>query len=441
MRDIDRDTVIDVVKLSKRYRIGALQIADKSLGEGLVEALIQPFRLVYSVVRRNRPGPSEDEFIWALKDVSFQVQRGEVVGIIGHNGAGKSTLLKVLTRITFPTEGYARIRGRVGSLLEVGTGFQGMLTGRENTYLNGAFLGMTKSEIDAKFDEIVEFSGVEKFIDTPVRHYSSGMYLRLAFAVAAHLEPDILLVDEVLAVGDAAFQRKCLGKMKDVTYEGRTVLFVSHNMLAIQQLCERALLMEQGGVIMDNTAASVIDTYLKMTDDDQGETTDIAHAERHPSVTRDDIRFTRFTLVDDEGIFTNRVKYGDTLRFYIEARSKIEMDGLTIAMQIETRDQFTVTTILGEEYDVEYSASPDEPLRVRLDLDHMTLRPGTYRVTILAIRQRIGLPDDRVENPLVFEVLPLRSEDSLTLGRGLLTPKVSWRAVTPELAHSVTLES
>ena len=209
------------------------------------------------------------DIIWALKDVSFEVKHGEAIGIIGRNGAGKSTLLKILSRITEPTHGRARVYGRVGSLLEVGTGFHPDLTGRENIYLNGTILGMKKREIDRKFDEIVEFSGVEKFIDTPVKRYSSGMRIRLGFSVAAHLEPEILIIDEVLAVGDAEFQRKCLGKMQDVAGAGRTVLFVSHNMVAVQSLCSRSLLLEQGGLIKDAPAAEVISAYLQTSNSAQ----------------------------------------------------------------------------------------------------------------------------------------------------------------------------
>ena len=204
----------------------------------------------------------QEDTIWALKDVSFEVRRGEVVGIIGRNGAGKSTLLKILSRITKPTEGYAEIHGRVGTLLEVGTGFHPELTGRENIYLSGAILGMRKAEIERKFDEIVAFAEIEKFIDTPIKHYSSGMYVRLAFAVAAHLEPEILLVDEVLAVGDAAFQKKCLGKMGDVAKEGRTVLFVSHNMTAVKSLCKEGMLLREGIISCSGEINQVVNTYL-----------------------------------------------------------------------------------------------------------------------------------------------------------------------------------
>ncbi|MCJ7620698.1 MAG: ABC transporter ATP-binding protein, partial [Anaerolineae bacterium] len=220
------DIAVHVENLSKQYRIGAPQARYKTLRESLVDMASAP---VHRLRRLGQPSP-ENETIWALKDVSFDVKKGEVVGIIGRNGSGKTTLLKILSRITEPTEGHAEIKGRVGSLLEVGTGFHPELTGRENIYLNGAILGMKRAEIDERFDEIVAFSEIERFLDTPVKRYSSGMYVRLAFSVAAHLEPEILLVDEVLAVGDAAFQKKCLGKMGDVAREGRTGLFVSHNM-------------------------------------------------------------------------------------------------------------------------------------------------------------------------------------------------------------------
>ena len=230
--------------LAKRFRLGKRQRYGV-LRDSLTELARAPLR----ALTRSGAGRREAETIWALRDVSFEVGHGEVVGIIGRNGAGKSTLLKVLSRITEPTAGRAEVHGRVGSLLEVGTGFHHELTGRENVYLNGAILGMRKAEIDRNFDEIVAFAELERFLDTPVKHYSSGMYMRLAFAVAAHLEPEILLVDEVLAVGDLAFQTKCLRKMQDVSVAGRTVLFVSHNMGAIQRLCPRSLLLDDGRVV------------------------------------------------------------------------------------------------------------------------------------------------------------------------------------------------
>ncbi|MDX6696394.1 MAG: lipopolysaccharide transport system ATP-binding protein [Blastocatellia bacterium] len=256
------DVAITAESIAKEYRIGGLQDSYRTLRDVLAGAALGPVRAFQSLLRRGRVVP-DNEIIWALKDISFEVKRGEIVGLIGRNGAGKSTLLKVLSRITEPTRGRARINGRVGSLLEVGTGFHPELSGRENTFLNGAILGMKKSEIKRKFDEIVAFAEVERFVDTPVKHYSSGMYLRLAFAVAAHLEPEILLVDEVLAVGDAAFQNKCLGKMSDIAGEGRTVLFVSHNMPAIKNLCHRALLLDGGSIEREGDAAAVVQYYLQ----------------------------------------------------------------------------------------------------------------------------------------------------------------------------------
>ncbi len=281
------DTAIKVEGLSKRYRIGVNQLAFpcKTLREKISSSAAAPFRFAKHLLTQNGNGngieprtvnrqasanssaalnlrAERGEMIWALKDISFEIKRGEVVGIIGRNGAGKSTLLKILSRITEPTEGYSDIYGRVGSLLEVGTGFQPELTGRENIFLNGSILGMKHAEIKKKFDEIVAFAEVEKFIDTPVKYYSSGMYVRLAFAVAAHLDPEILLVDEVLAVGDAAFRKKCLGKMDDVARQGRTVLFVSHDMTNIATLCRQAILLGAGRLMKTGSAPVVIADYL-----------------------------------------------------------------------------------------------------------------------------------------------------------------------------------
>src|SRR5256712_8753942 len=259
------DIAIRVENLGKRYRIGQ-RLRYQTFRDALSGVLSAPFRGVHSYLSGQRPSEchhESDDVIWALKDVSFDVKYGEVIGVIGRNGAGKSTLLKILSRITKPTEGCAEIHGRVGSLLEVGTGFHPDLTGRENIYLNGAILGITKRDIDRKFDEIVAFAEIEKFLDTPVKHYSSGMYMRLAFAVAAHLEPEILLVDEVLAVGDAAFQKKCLGKMDSVAREGRTVLFVSHNMTAMRSLCRKAIWLDKGAVAGEGETGRMIDDYLQ----------------------------------------------------------------------------------------------------------------------------------------------------------------------------------
>jgi lipopolysaccharide transport system ATP-binding protein len=255
------EPAIRVENVSKRYRIG-LRNTHRTLRESLTEAAKQPLQSVKTLLGRDN-GREAQNIFWALKDVSFEVKQGEVLGIIGRNGAGKSTLLKILSRVTEPTDGRVEGYGRVGSLLEVGTGFHPELTGRENIYLNGAILGMTRAEINRKFDEIVAFSEIEQFLDTPVKRYSSGLYVRLAFAVAAHLEPEILIIDEVLAVGDAGFQKKCLGKMDHVARTGRTVLFVSHNMTAVQSLCNRAIQLNRGHVVSEGSPAEVTSEYLR----------------------------------------------------------------------------------------------------------------------------------------------------------------------------------
>jgi lipopolysaccharide transport system ATP-binding protein len=304
---------IQVHNLSKQYKIGVAKNRHDTLRDQIMHA-------VTSMVGRNGRSHHVEDTIWALKDVSFEIKHGESVGIIGPNGAGKSTLLKILSRITEPTTGYANIHGRVASLLEVGTGFHAELTGRENIYLNGAVLGMKKAEIDRKFDEIVDFSGVEKFIDTPVKRYSSGMYVRLAFAVAAHLEPEILIVDEVLAVGDAAFQKKCLGKMDDVARTGRTVIFVSHDLKAVEHLCRSALLINKAQLQMKDTVVNTINAYLAAYI-----RTPTVSIEEMPRVNGGkDIRLTGLELLNDRGEPTQVFRYGDrmVMRFHFKVLNK-----------------------------------------------------------------------------------------------------------------------
>ncbi len=255
---------VKVSGLSKAYSLGIVDRREKTLIDAILSSLIYPFRNYKSIKALKKANPSDESIFWANRDITFEVKKGEVLGIIGKNGAGKSTLLKMLSRITQPTYGRIDLYGRVASLLEVGTGFNPELTGKENIYLNGTILGLTKKEIDKEFDSIIEFSGIQKFIDTPVKRYSSGMKVRLAFAVAAHLNPEILIIDEVLAVGDAEFQKKCVGKMEQVSKgEGRTVIFVSHDMAAVKKMCDRAILLEQGKIIKEGDPSSVIDFYLQ----------------------------------------------------------------------------------------------------------------------------------------------------------------------------------
>jgi lipopolysaccharide transport system ATP-binding protein len=304
--------------LGKRYRLesgGEAGFRYRSLREEVVRWARAPLRLL-----RGARGPRREDF-WALRDVSFDLQAGEVLGIVGRNGAGKSTLLKILSRITKPTAGQVELRGRVGSLLEVGTGFHPELTGRENVFLNGSLLGMGRREIARKFDEIAAFAEVAKFLDTPVKRYSSGMYVRLAFAVAAHLEPEILIVDEVLAVGDAEFQKKCLNKMGDVAHQGRTILFVSHNMGAVQNLCRRAILLEHGQLRMLGTAREVVARYLEATD--TAAATPLG--ERRDRCGEGRFRFEEVVLLDGEGRPRAYAVTGEDL--YLKLRLRVPTDG------------------------------------------------------------------------------------------------------------------
>ncbi len=323
---------IQVRDLGKQYRIGAVVTRYPTLREALADR-------VQALFHRNHRA---DETIWALRHVSFEVEHGKVLGVIGRNGAGKSTLLKILSRVTEPTEGEAEIRGRVGSLLEVGTGFHPELTGRENIYLNGAILGMKRSEIDRKFDEIVAFAEVEPFIDTPVKRYSSGMYLRLAFAVAAHLEPEILVVDEVLAVGDAEFQRKCLGKMGEVAREGRTVLFVSHNMSAILRLTEETLVLEKGRLVMRAPTPEAVDYYLSQGFSQTGER--VWHAEEVPASAAP-FRPIALRIRNAQGQVVDTVRSVEPSTIEIEYELSAPIAGLRVGFYLmSTRGEYVFTS-------------------------------------------------------------------------------------------------
>jgi len=323
---------IQVRDLGKQYRIGAVVTRYPTLREAMADR-------VQSIFRRNLH-PAET--IWALRHVSFEVEHGKVLGVIGRNGAGKSTLLKILSRVTEPTEGEAEIRGRVGSLLEVGTGFHPELTGRENIYLNGAILGMKRAEIDRKFDEIVAFAEVEPFIDTPVKRYSSGMYLRLAFAVAAHLEPEILVVDEVLAVGDAEFQRKCLGKMGEVAREGRTVLFVSHNMSAILRLTEETLVLDKGRLVMRAPTPEAVDFYLSQGFSQTGER--IWHPDEVPASAAP-FRPIALRIRNAQGQVVDTIRSVEPSAIEIEYELSAPIPGLRVGLYLmSTRGEYVFTS-------------------------------------------------------------------------------------------------
>jgi lipopolysaccharide transport system ATP-binding protein len=360
--------IISVENLSKQYRIG-MSKRHNSFRDVFDDRVRSLFKA------KDRTGAQASNTIWALRDVSFDVQEGEVLGIIGKNGAGKSTLLKILSRITDPTLGCIRIRGRIASLLEVGTGFSGELTGRENIYLNGAILGMKKTEIKNKFDEIVSFAEIEKFIDTPVKHYSSGMYMRLAFAVAAHLEPEILIVDEVLAVGDAAFQKKCLGKMEHVSlHEGRTVLFVSHQMGTIAQLCKRALLLQHGKIDAIGAVSDVVAAYMN-----QAAGTSVGF-EAQPSAAKD-IAIIKAEALDEHG--TPVTVFTHTQRITIEITCRINkwVRGAEIRIGVRDSRRNVFTT------DTELSIGSLQNARVLIAkavIPGNLLRPEHYFMTLAA---------------------------------------------------------
>ena len=393
------DVAITVEGLSKRYRIGAQQQAYKTLREKVNDTALAPFRAMKSLAGRNGHN-SKSEMIWALKDVSFEVKQGEVVGIIGRNGAGKSTLLKILSRITEPTEGYADIHGRIASLLEVGTGFHPELTGRENIYLNGSILGMKRAEINRKFDEMVAFAEIEKFIDTPVKHYSSGMYVRLAFAVAAHLDPEILLVDEVLAVGDAAFQKKCLGKMGEVAREGRTVLFVSHNMVAVENLCGRGILFADGQVDFAGGVDECIAVYMDSGIMSHEGDVDLS---AHPTRRFDALPLLkRVRLLDRDGKVKDRFGCGEAMQIEFTFDPVITLRAPQFGIGVDDwmgSRIFSLTTYFSDSE----LPSLEKPCVVSCHLDELPLAPGRYTLSLSA--GNLHNPTiDALDNAVSFDV-------------------------------------
>jgi lipopolysaccharide transport system ATP-binding protein len=393
------DVVIRVERLSKQYRIGLAPDRYRTLRDSLVDTISRPFHAARKLLTGPTIQPDNSKgVLWALRDVSFEIQRGQIFGIIGRNGAGKSTLLKILSRVTEPSEGSVMLRGRVGALLEVGTGFHLELTGRENIYLNGAILGMRRTEIDQKFDEIVDFSEVEQFIDTPVKRYSSGMYLRLAFAVAAHLEPEILVVDEVLAVGDAEFQRKCLGKMSDVALEGRTVLFVSHNMSAILRLTEQAIVLEKGKLVLQAPTAQAIDYYMSSGFSDVGE-----RVWQADEVPMDSSPFTPLALrvKDHLGRVVETLRSTEPITIEVEYKLSSPITGLRVGIYLLTlRGEYVFTSfdIDQPEKFEQYSVRPNGHYLSRCTIPGDFLNDGRYVLAMNAstFRMKRYFQDDHV---------------------------------------------
>ena len=399
------ESVIRVENLGKRYQIGSRQEAYGTLRDAIAAAAQAPLRKLHKSSSRSDP-----QDFWALRDISFEVKQGEVLGIIGRNGAGKSTLLKILARVTSPSTGRAEISGRIGSLLEVGTGFHFELTGRENIYLNGAILGMRKTEIEQKFDKIVEFAEIEQFLDTPVKRYSSGMYMRLAFAVAAYLEPEILIVDEVLAVGDIQFQKKCLGKMQDVARsDGRTVLFVSHNMDAVKRLCSKCILLEDGQLTDLGTSAEIVAHYLSRFSspcDARPDTwIDMSKAKRNGT---GEVRVTALRFTSHDSLLSGQPYSTGPLEFMLELESDASrsLGSLAVSLcdlqgnRLVNADSVLVDRVL--------SLRQGRNL-IRLRIEHLYLNPGLYKIALwLAdpIRARSeNSPYDYIETAFEIEVV------------------------------------
>jgi lipopolysaccharide transport system ATP-binding protein len=416
---------IRVDRLSKRYQVNAPELAASSFRDLLAQFATAPLRRLRHL---GGGGPS----FWALRDLSFDVEPGEVVGVVGRNGAGKSTLLKILSRITDPTGGRVELRGRVGSLLEVGTGFHPDLTGRENVFLNGAILGMPRAEIRRKFDAIVEFAEIARFIDTPVKHYSSGMYLRLAFSVAAHLEGEILLVDEVLAVGDAAFQKKCLGKMQDVGRGGRTVLFVSHNMGAVSALCSRGLVIDEGRLVFDASAQQAVRYYLEHDLADSACVWELDAAPR----TRDDLgalaRIERVSVLPAVG---DGIRCGDPLRFRIELRAQATIDDLACAIGLDDIFGSRVVTFESDRERTRVDARAGRRYVVDVTVPPFGLLPGRYMLSV-SLYAGATYHDFAVHFGAVA-VTPLAAEGGVVEerpDRGAIAARSEWRVSAAEAA-------
>jgi lipopolysaccharide transport system ATP-binding protein len=395
---------IKVENISKRYRIGLIEELHDSLLGRISSWVLSPltnFGRIQKLSRFKNMGDGED-IIWALKDISFDVQHGEILGVIGRNGAGKSTLLKILSRIVEPTTGTALLYGRVASLLEIGTGFHKELSGRENIYLNGTILGMTRDEIKAKFDEIVDFSEISKFIDTPVKRYSSGMYVRLAFAVAAHLDPEILIVDEVLAVGDAAFQKKCLGKMSETASAGRTVIFVSHNMHTIQSLCTRSILLDDGKIIKDGNTHEVVSSYLRPirenTIDGESDLRNWTGSRKSPGK----IRATYLRTLDKNGNTCSIFNIYDLITFELEIEN-IGKNGFVVSFLVNDSQGTLVYQVRSQDSKIDTEHVPSS-VTVQMTIPELKLVEKQYTIDVW-VGNHFDKMEDLLESAIAFDVI------------------------------------
>lgn len=396
--------VIKVANLSKRYRLGLKEKQSETFVGQVSNIIKSPFQNLKRLRNLSHFNFQDDSVFWALKDISFEVKEGEVLGIIGKNGSGKSTLLKILSGITDPTEGRIEIFGRVASLLEVGTGFHPELSGRDNIYMNGTILGMTRKEIDSKLDEIIDFSGVEKFIDTPVKFYSSGMKVRLGFSVAAHLDPEILIIDEVLAVGDYEFQKKCLGKMEDVSMnQGRTVLFVSHSMTAVKSLCKRAIVLEDGEKVFEANQDKAVCYYLNNNSENNEKDLD----KRTDRTGNGKMKLINVTFHDENDNIVKSVLSGEFLRIRFFYKVFVEPNSsLVFAISFKDSNEIVKSMVVTDEMDVDVNAIIEKGY-VTIDFEKFLLRGGIYNLTVLISERGTSQSDhiDRIDKVLDVEVL------------------------------------
>lgn len=417
-------TAIEFENISKQYRLGL--VSTRTLSHDLnrwwtmnILRKEDPYLKIGEVNDRSHKGKSE--YVWALRDINFKVEQGDVVGIIGKNGAGKSTLLKILSKVTSPTTGTIKTRGRIGSLLEVGTGFHPEMTGRENIYMNGAILGMTKQEINRKLDEIIDFSGCERYIDTPTKRYSSGMMVRLGFSVAAHLEPEILVVDEVLAVGDAEFQKKAIGKMQDVSRgEGRTVLFVSHNMTAVKQLCKSGILLENGMVSFSGTAEETIAKYLVVNNDEQNKPL----LERSDRYGNGKINFSKVLFRNDKGNIVNEVFVGQPLTIEVHfAINDLEADLRNAIIACGLTDEYGNSIVSWVSDEMEHDFSKLKEGHFSIVIPSLNLRPHTY---FLSLQFSLGSTEEKnfCDKIMGAAQITVLNDDMFTKGMNLKVGRI-----------------
>ncbi|MES2812668.1 MAG: ABC transporter ATP-binding protein [Bacteroidota bacterium] len=424
--------VIKAEDISKQYRLGLVGTGtvrdDLKRWWYTVRGKEDPFLKIGEA--NNRATKGESDYVWSLKDINFEINQGDSVGIIGRNGAGKSTLLKILSQVTQPTTGKIYTKGRIASLLEVGTGFHPEMTGRENIYLNGAILGMRKHEITRKLDEIIAFSGVERYIDTPVKRYSSGMYVRLAFAVAAHLESEILIVDEVLAVGDAEFQKKCLGKMNDVSKgEGRTVLFVSHNMAAVKSLCNKGILLQNGELVYQGAIENTLDVYLIKDESTRHRHTAIFDANTNRRGSRN-IEFLSANLTNQNNVLTDNFSIGDDLNIRFKLKNSSNETKSEVGIQIKASDDMPIFHIMGRDSNFELNHT-DSQEEYEVSIKDIRLFPGIYTVSITSNTTTGHQIFDSIESALTFQIIDggKYTVRSLPRAAGLFFLNPEWKKI------------